>query len=138
MNDKSYIYIIKIENKIKIWKANILINRLWKLDKIWWKIEWRDSYTIEIDKDDVFKFEQLLHFVFKKYNIDDLDKKDWYTEWFDLCIINDVIDLIKILQNHLDIKINIWINENQIKNAYLRITKDEVNNYLEEMYENMF
>ncbi|HFT6957226.1 TPA: GIY-YIG nuclease family protein [Proteus mirabilis] len=91
-----YILIYPHLNAIKVGKADNLFNRIQQLNH-WGKPDLNISYMVEINKENVYKLEGALHLVlypFKKI----MDKKDGYTEFFDIEALDEVSKVLEFLK----------------------------------------
>lgn len=108
----SYVYVIllKDQSKFKIGKANNIKNRLGCLKLFWGDFDLDKSFAIKCKKSKVMKLETFLHFTFSKYRLNDLSRKDGFTEFFNV----NCFDLVKPFVESL-ININSDLSIIQIK-----------------------
>lgn len=137
----SYVYMLVAQDhkKFKIGKADDIHKRIQTLQNTWNQFDLNKSLQIKCKKNDVYKIEKTLHFIFENWNIDIQEKQDGYTEWFDincfeeaknmiLSILNaksqDKIELIEGIQvtQKLPKKLNWW---NELSSEEKKLYREE-------------
>lgn len=78
-------------NAIKIGKADDVENRYQSLKSYWGDADLNNSYYVSLPSDEVYKYERSLHILFSKFN-KKIDKGDGWTEFFEIDILEDVIN----------------------------------------------
>lgn len=103
---KSSIYIlIENNNKIfKIGKANNVLVRYEQLNKHY-SFNLEKSYEITTTQKEVLEIEKILHLMFSSFNIKDLPSADGYTEFFDICCLDDVLIFLNEFKTRKNVEI---------------------------------
>ncbi len=119
---KGYVYILEHNDWkcFKLWITNNIKSRLKSLTKTFWNFNLRDSYLLECDLEKINILESAIHYALEDYRIT-LDKKfwNWYTEFFKIEWLDNVLQIIKSFHNK-NIIFNKWINFNLNEVKYWR------------------
>lgn len=97
VSKKSNLYILVFPEKkvIKIGKANSIQGRINQLQKIWGSVDYKSSYSIEIEKKNVFKLENSLQFMLSRYSVK-FEEGDGKTEFFSMDAIEQALEHIRL------------------------------------------
>lgn len=93
----AYLYLLpdKDKTKFKIGKTNNQ-NRIKHLSNVWNEIDIMSSLMFKYENNlSMGTTEKMLHLLYNKHNIRDLDRKDGHTEWFDYSCFDRVKSDIK-------------------------------------------
>lgn len=104
-----YILISKDYEMFKIGKATNMSNRLKQLEK-YWDFRLDRSFTFEGSAKDISNLEKLLHRLFTKFNIEDLECNDGYTEFFHIEALKKLKDFSLTFSNY-----GILVNQKYLK-----------------------
>lgn len=100
MKNNAYIYILidKDREKLKVWKSTNINNRINKLNNIWNFFELNESYLIECDFSFFSRLEKIIHYSIYEYRIENLDNKEWHTEFFRIESLEKIFQRLKELK----------------------------------------
>lgn len=96
-----YILVYTQKNVIKIGKANDVVARITSLKKHWGEPDYKNSYSLEIDADLVFKIEKALH-LFLAEHAAGLSEGDGKTEFFAIECLDQVLEYLEVFTKRSD------------------------------------
>lgn len=102
---KGYVYLLisQDKNSFKIGKSNEVNMRLEQLNKHW-QFNLIESIILEVNKNNTINIERLLHRFLKDFRLKGMNKKDGYTEFFNIKALEYIDNYIQSLKILHDIK----------------------------------
>jgi len=96
---KSYVYVLvlKDHSMLKIGKADNVYSRMTMLEKLWGEFDLEKSFVYECKNEYVNKLERLFHAALYDFNIENLEDKDGYTEFFAMESISFIKGIAEVL-----------------------------------------
>lgn len=120
MDNLSFLYLLLFPARkmIKVGKANNIYNRIQSLKRFWGEVDYEHSYRIALPQSEVFKLENMLHFLLTKYQTG-IDAGDGYTELFSIEALEPAIKHINyaIEHNVIDAQLQQGIEKPQVRSS---------------------
>lgn len=98
-----YVYFLTQENKFKIGVSKIPYSRKKTLEKTWGEFDCRSHYY-KLDNGNTRKVERAFHKIFQNHNMNFICKKDGFSEFFDISILDECVKYMDLMSFVIDIE----------------------------------